>query len=742
MPKHLTLQFYYMLLKGFHFAAQRNTYQGFVRLFLMLMFLVSFNRSADAQLKEDIINKLQFNVKDFLEDSDADFASNNIPKAWEEQSAVIIAQKTVLFFDQKTSFRLFGKNDRKLIVQEKERRKIKLLDNSAVDNFSELYFDVTDIDNGFDGKVIKADGKIEKLDLNRAIAVEDIEDVPGMFRSYTQSAGKRFFKVPVNGLQPGDILDYAYLANNDAALRNNYLEFSPVYYACHRTYSTIKQKFEIKLDQTTFLCSKSTNGAPEFVEKQQGEYNVYTWQDENRSKLKDQNFVNEYLLLPMMKFQIVNSTKENASNLFIGNRGELKTTFTQEELGKKLGMMFASNDNGYNLGILGQVKYHLKKMEAKDLSDETYIKICYYVIRHVSIMNDLDIGSGSFAYIYKKLMDDHKISCNIMVTAPNNLTDLKDVIFRSELQWFIKVKDKYIFTNDAMSNLYDMPTYVQGNTAYTLTFGKTTTIEPTTLPIASVQENSQSYTMDAVLDMSTENLQVTNLQEYKGNSRARQISTAMMYENYIPMDWRTYEGYDELDELPEARRDALNERIFKYKKEGQRLKPIFMEKELKNDYPDVVKYNSFKLLQDGRSFKKPDLRYSEEFLLGDFVRHAGKSLLVSLPNLASNQLQIKGDGRTREYDIDVRFARRIQWTINFTIPTGYNVLGLEDLQNNIDNETGSFISSAAIQGGKLVITATKNYKQPRIAKANWPQMLQWIDAAYNFSQKKILLRKA
>ncbi|MEO7310186.1 MAG: hypothetical protein ABIX01_07315 [Chitinophagaceae bacterium] len=709
--------------------------------FLLIVCLPLIYTCLHAQMKDEQLNRLRQNVQVFLEDKDADFASNTIPAAWEEQSAVIIAQKTAMFFDQKTSFKLFGKSERKVIIQEKERRKIKLLDNNAVEAFSELYFDVTDIENGFDGKVIKTDGKEEKLDLTRAIAVEDNADVPGLFRSYTQSGGKRFFKVPVNGLQPGDILDYAYLANNDASVRDSYLEFLPVYYQCHRPYSTMKQAFEIKLDRNTFLCSKSMNGAPEFLEKEQGEFNIYSWEDRNREKLKDQNFVNEYLLLPMMKFQIVFSSKENAANLFIGNRGELKTNFTPEEFGKKLGTMYATNSSGYNNGLLSQVKYHLKKMDAYGIKDDEFIKDCYYTIRHVCLMNDIEIGSGSFAWIFKKLMDEPKIPCSIMVTAANNLTALKDVIFRSEIEWFVRAKDKYVFSSNNMSNLYDIPPYVQGNTAYSLVLGKVATIENATLPIVNYANNSSDYILDASLDLATENITVTSNQEYKGNSRDREINNALMYENFLPLDWKTYGGYDELDELPEIRRDALNERILRYRKEGQRLKPLYMEKQLKGEYPDVVKYNAFRLLQDGRSFKKSELRYAEDFLLGDFVRHAGKSLLVSIPSLVSSQLQVKGEERTRQYDIDVRFARQIKWTINFAIPAGYKVLGLEDLQNNIENETGGFVSTAILQPGKLVIVATKTYKQPRISKANWGAMLQWLDAAYNFSQKKILLRK-
>jgi hypothetical protein len=193
--------------------------------------------------------------------------------------------------------------------------------------------------------------------------------------------------------------------------------------------------------------------------------------------------------------------------------------------------------------------------------------------------------------------------------------------------------------------------------------------------------------------------------------------------------------------LPLARRDALSERIAKYKREGQRLKPKYMERQLKNEYNDVVKYTAFRMVQDGRNWKKTALQYSEDFELGDMVRHAGKSLLVAVPGLISNQLQIKSKERVRQYDIDVRYAKQYKWNISFAIPAGYTVYGLEDLQQNIDNATGSFVSTATVQNGTLIINTVKTYKQARITKDNWPDMLKWIDAAYNFEQKKILLRK-
>ena len=616
-----------------------------------------------------------------------------------------------------------------------------LLDNNAVEQFSELYFDVSDADNGFGGKVIKEDGKVEQLDLNRAIAVEDVSEVPGIFRSYTQSGRKQFFKIPVSNLQPGDILDYAYLVNNDASVRDKFMEFQPVYYQCHRGYSIVKQQFDIKLDNQTFLNNRTMNGAPEFTEKSEGDFVTYTWVDRDREKLRDQSYVNEYLLLPMVKFQIVFSNRENAGNLFIGSRGEMKTKLSTEELGKKINNIYAGMNDGYGGQIVNQVKYHMKKMDALDVRDDDYIRNTYYILRHLSIMNDYEFSSARFASVFKAVMDAKKIPCNLLVTAPNNLTRPEDIIFRSEVEWFVQVKDKYIFNGDAMSNMYDVPPDVQGNDAFIITPGKTASVEKVTLPATTPADNTSETNITASLNIETENLLVSSNQEYKGNSRAAQVYAAMMYENYVPMDWRTYGGYDELEELPVARRDALSERIAKYKREAQRLKPKYMERQLKDEFNDVVKYTAFRMVQDGRNWKKTSLQYGEDFELGDRVRHAGKSILVAVPGLISNQLQIKNKERSRQYDIDVRYPRQYKWNISFAIPAGYTVYGLEDLQQNIDNATGSFVSTATIQNGTLMINTTKTYKQARISKDNWPDMLKWIDAAYNFGQKKILLRK-
>lgn len=215
----------------------------------------------------------------------------------------------------------------------------------------------------------------------------------------------------------------------------------------------------------------------------------------------------------------------------------------------------------------------------------------------------------------------------------------------------------------------------------------------------------------------------------------------MLYTNAYEQDHLSYYGESDYENLPEKQQDEIQRLLFARKQEYKKRKPLYMKQRLQGDFDNVVSYDNFNLLTDGRTFNKQDLKYSETFVLGDLTRKAGKNFLVSVPGLMGGQAQVKTEDRQRKYDIDVRYPRTLPWDINFTIPSGYTVKGLLDLNQNIDNEIGSFITKAVIEGNVLKLNIRKIYKQARIDKDNFNKMLEFIDAAYNFSQRKILLKK-
>ncbi|GAB2841738.1 DUF3857 domain-containing protein [Ferruginibacter profundus] len=724
--------------------------------FLMLAVLI--NTAAFAQtIKEEFANRLQSNMDAVWKEADADFSSNQVPEKWKGFSGVIIAQKVKFVFDK-------GSGADKLNVYETTHRKIKLLDKDGVNSFSEFYFRRGHENDGFALHIIKADGTVDTVSLLTAVLVEDNDDVPGTFTPYfeKQSTIKNktkseniYFKLAVSNLEPGDIIDYASTVFNDNDVaKMNSLEFDPVYYLCHRGYPVVSQKFEINTDERSYVNSKSINGAPEFKESSAGGYKVFTWQDNDREKIKDTRWVNEYLALPMTKFQIIYSKNNDATDLFISDRGELKKSITPDELAKKVNGIYDKMDAGagkkltqdnilaaYTTGLLSQTEYYLRKYEAYDAGDEDFIKRVYYVLRHTNGLYGRRLGSQFFAYVMLEKLKKKGLPAELIVTTDNSTTGMDNVIFGTELQWLVRVKNKYVFNFSANSNPFDFKDEYLGNEAYVITLGKNPTATAITLPLTTPEENYNNTVIEASMDANLEKTNITTTSSFKGISKHDNEGAALAYTNVYDVDYLAYYGDNDLDQLSDKKREEIDRLIFAKKEEFKKRKPEYMKRQLQNEYSNVVSYDNFTLVTDGRTFNKQELKYTEKFVLGDLTRKAGKNYLVNVPLLMGGQYQVKPEDRTRKYDIDVRYPHTLTWDINYTIPAGFTVKGLAGLNQSVENETGAFITKATIEGSVLKLNIKKIYKQTKVKKEDFGKMLEFIDAAYNFSQRKILLKK-
>ena len=725
----------------------------------LLLFAVLITSTAFSQtIKEEFANKLQSNMDGIWKEADADFSSNQIPDKWKGFSGVIIAQKVKFVFDK-------GSGTDKLNVYETTHRKIKLLDKDGVNSFSEFYFRRGHDNDGFALHIIKPDGSVDTVSLLTAVLVEDNDDVPGTFIPYfeKQSTIKNktkseniYFKLAVSNLEPGDIIDYASTVFNDKDVaKMNSLEFDPVYYLCHRSYPVVSQKFEINTDERSYVNSKSINGAPEFKEGSSNGYKTFTWTDNDREKIKDTRWVNEYLTLPMTKFQIIYSKNNDAEDLFISDRGELKKSITPEELAKKVNGIYDKMDAGagrklnqdnilaaYTTSLLSQTEYYLRKGEAYDAGDEDFIKRVYYILRHTNGLYGKHLGSQFFAYVMMEKLRKKGIPADLIITTDNSTTDMGNVIFGTELQWLVRAKNKYIFNFSANSNPFDLKDDYLGNQAYVITIGKNPTATAVTLPVTTPEENYNNTVIEASMDENLEKTNITTTSSFKGISKHDNEGSALVYTNVYDVDYLAYYGDNDLDQLPDKKRDEYDRLIFARKEEFKKRKPEYMKKQLQSEYSNVVSYDNFNLITDGRTFNKQELKYSERFVLGDLTRKAGKNYLVNVPLLMGGQYQVKPEDRQRKYDVDVRYPHTLTWDISYTIPAGFTVKGLAGLNQNVENETGAFITKATIEGNVLKLNIKKVYKQTKIKKEDFGKMLEFIDAAYNFSQRKILLKKS
>lgn len=706
---------------------------------ISLCIATSVSAQDDDTFSPSKLESIAKNMKLIWEDGDADFSVAATPDKWKEESGIIIAQKTKFAFD---------KDANKLAVYEITRRRIKLNDRDAVNSYSSVYFRIGSANDGAGIKVIKSNGTVQDVSLRNAVYVEDPSDVPNTFAPYIGKASTYYdksksrilyYKIAVPNLDPGDIIDYGTIFYDDNTVKKmNFIEFDPIYFVCTREYPVLAQKFEIDTDNNSFVNSKSTVGAPLF--KETGNSNgEYAWEDRNREKISDTRWVNRLVELPMLKFQIVFSRSENRSDLFIGDRGELKQNISPQELAKKMNTLYNKLDGSYYYTM---AKSYLKQLGYSDMREEDFIQKSYYVIRHMSHYRADGFSSELFASILTQCLDLRKIPYDLVVTSPANITRPENIIFRTEPEWMVKVKDKYIFNATIFSNPYDFKEEFLNTPAFIISLGKNPTATPITLPGSKPEENVMTSTVTAVVDTSGRNILVTNESAVVGMSKQYYNIQGLVYTTALDDDHRSYGGDDDVRmSMRGAQLDSYEDKLRERKKEDKVRKLEYMKKQMEGDYENVKAYTEFTLNSDGRTWRKQELNYVSKFELADMIKVAGDNLLVSVPALIGDQLYISQDERKREADAYMGFPRSYRNIIKFTIPAGYKVVGVQSLNMLVDNEAGTFGVQASVEGNTLSILTKKIYKQMTVKKEDWSKLVAMLDAAFNFTQKKVLLKK-
>ena len=716
---------------------------------------ISFQTKAQDIINEDFLDNIESNANSLWAENAPAFAVNQIPEKYKNESAVIIGYKRSVTIDKKSRMGFLSRGERSLLFYENIRFKIKLNDKNAVNNFTEIYFRYNDKLDGFSVKITKPDGLTKQISLNDAVQVESSGSVPEFFKSFFDNqyeTQKRYYKVAISDLEPGDILEYVTVTKSKLDVSySGYIEFSPQYELCNKVYPILYNQINIETDEKSFFKSLSLNGAPDFKKEPStdNEFFRYSFTDKDRGVEKDVNFINTYKVLPFTKFQVIYANNEKIKGALIGEKGEIKKAFSKEELAKKAWEDYVEVGNMYYGSgmtvqkVIDELWLELKKNGAKNDNDNDYINNVYYRIRNLVVFRDTYLSDKVAAYIFGSLLFQKDIKSDLIISVSNSIGTLKDVLFDQEIKYVVRVNNKLYYNLTDHTNPGEMVQHLLGSESYIIAEPAKKTGEqsiiPFTLPDATAAENKSDYTINASLESDLNTLNVSRTSTITGISKANVISDVLKNTPYIFNDYKYYHGVDPTDKMRGKELDIYETKVRAIKEEFAKSKKEKEKSELQHEFGQKIKFNNFSVISDGRSLKNQTLVYAEDFELPGMLRKAGKKLLVNLTGLMGGQLQIKKEERIRKNDINVGFAKTISWTINFKIPDGYTVDGLKELNTDIDNETGSYSCKAEEQNGTVILKINKVYKKANISKEKWNDMLSFIDAAYNNSFRYILL---
>ena len=234
----------------------------------VLLLISSSTAMAQTVIDEDFLDNIEINAKVLWLENIPAFANNTVPDKYKDESAVVFGFKRSVTIDKKSRNGFLSKGERSLLFFENVRFKIKLNDRNAVKAFTEVYFRYSDKTDGFSAKITKTDGTVKAVSLNDAVGVESVSSVPEFFKSFfdQQSGGeRRYFKVAVPDMEPGDILEYVTITKSKLnVLGTGYIEFTPQYEVCNKVYPVLYNQIIMETDDKSFFKSLSVNGAPDF----------------------------------------------------------------------------------------------------------------------------------------------------------------------------------------------------------------------------------------------------------------------------------------------------------------------------------------------------------------------------------------------------------------------------------------------------------------------------------------------
>ncbi|HMU10702.1 MAG TPA: DUF3857 domain-containing protein [Ferruginibacter sp.] len=719
-----------------------------------------------------------------------EFKVTEVPEKWKNESAVIIGMKEEYLFRRQVAR---GRTTAGVNIKEYVHKRIKLQDKNAVEKYSTFYYVTIGAEGKAVYKVIKSSGK--EVDIDMKSAIEEEQDIPEIYKPIYYKMKVKSMKIAIPDLEVGDIVDYTINSNLDWDMKTSGINFTPFIFSLSNNYPTMYQQYRFTMANGMKVKYRSYNGAPNIkfdakasVYGERESYLSYYFLDKDREKSLDERWSFELRSTPSVKFRVVFLDYDPGDRTL----GEA----TVDRSGLDIEQMYRGYAGAalYNTPVVTSMvayttQYLVKKKSDGLLKNEAdIIKECYYCLRKVFLEmyykgpvhselekyftgkklykkilaaeaknekkeekeDEIRMNSATFATALRSALAAQGISSELFVYVPRKLGTWRDAIFLEELDFVMKVKIKgkayYLeaFNNfDAFATPYS---YLENAEGYSIRYDEVDSYYKSSIPATPATDNlsREEYVVNFTDAMEVINVERTS--SYLGTEKTPLIGKANLDREYLNADFKKYYA-EPLSKDKKKDKDAAtpvaSTASYEYpdKEEQVKERKTLFEKELKTDH-DVDQYTDFELISDGRSGDTALLKYKEKFSLKKLISKAGKNYIFEAGKLIGGQIKLEqSEMKERQTDIWIPSARVIENSISINIPAGYTVDGLQDLNMNIDNPSGSFISSATLADSKVLITTKKVYKNNYDKKEAWPNYIAFLEPAYKLSQAKIVLKK-
>lgn len=144
-------------------------------------------------------------------------------------------------------------------------------------------------------------------------------------------------------------------------------------------------------------------------------------------------------------------------------------------------------------------------------------------------------------------------------------------------------------------------------------------------------------------------------------------------------------------------------------------------------------------------YLKPFIIKCQASTQSSFFSRAGNKYLFKIGELIGEQVEMYQENE-RQLPVENEFNRNYQRTITLTLPDGYRIRNLDDLQLDIstqekDDNTMGFVSDYTQEGNKVIVNINEYYKQLDYPADRFEQFKKVINAAADFNKKVLVIEK-
>jgi len=691
------------------------------------------------------------------------FKSYTVPEKYKNESAVIIARHKLVEVKRQKNFASImqsGGFSPSLFYTDTERFMIKINDNAALKEFSEISFQKEASTRGYyslnkfrtiiGAQVIKPDGTVQEVD----VANESVSVTEG------KNNKESYKKLAIPDLQVGDILDYFIHKEKDLESEN----VPPMLFAFYSQYPTLSYSAHCEFGKKLTVEYRSIKGAPEMKVTNTDENNTILDVEKDDllkiDKIDETRWVSALRDLPMIRMQVLNNTSKLIYKPASARKSGIYNNIPSLYILNDAKCMLATQE--FQMGGLKDINKKVAaallnyKQKFPNATQEDLAVYCYNALRLYWPNNLNYFPPTIFMIQLEKLLKENMVECKIGFAASKYDARMDEITNPEDLYCIVTAnKNKQFFSfTKGYRPAAEIPSSFQGEKASTIVVRDYKRNSPAgiegdcdeyKIPETTAGQNKNSVKMQVNFSESNPlELVINRENRYTGDLKNDFQQLLILNEehnnamrSYLLID-KTH--LQEMEEDKSARKYVEEWQAFYDKERKEQKDNIRQEVSIYHNFApkEVLSYSVDSM---GITPANPDLQYTVKYTVEGLVKKAGNNLLLDAGKLIGVQWAPTAEDRNRVINATLPTARLFVNEIQVEIPKEYEVQGIENLNYKMENEYGSFATTASIAGNTLKINTQKVYKKSFVPVSDWPELLKMADETNKCYSQSVILKK-